>query len=65
MGDMADWINDNSELDYLYEDRQKVCKFCGKGGLWWSQVEDKKWRLFGEDGLHTCKDYRVNDEQEG
>jgi hypothetical protein len=33
-----------------------TCKYCGKQGLRWAQV-DGKWRLKGLEGLHTCPEY--------
>lgn len=36
---------------------QKVCRFCGKGGLHWAML-DGKWRLYDNGHVHVCSDYR-------
>ena len=55
MGEMADLILDdlityNHEYEY---DIGKTCKYCGKGGFIWKQV-DGRWRLFKGGKVHDC-----------
>lgn len=33
------------------------CRYCGEDNLLWREVEGK-WRLFGEEGLHVCSQYK-------
>lgn len=39
-------------------DRNKVCNYCGLGGLWWVKSQGLngkvKWILFGAEGFHRC-----------
>jgi len=58
MGDMADWIIENADLDVLYEYQgPKICRFCGAGNLEWANdTENRSWRLFDVDTglIHIC-----------
>jgi hypothetical protein len=63
MGDMADWIMEQSEVD-LYEyqgqyDYEGVkCRYCGNRGFIWVETENG-WRLMTPTGkLHRCKAYK-------
>jgi 3-methyladenine DNA glycosylase Tag len=62
MGDMTDWIIENGMMfDEEYEREfdddfsiGKICKYCGKSGLQWKQINNK-WRLYDLDNnLHCC-----------
>lgn len=59
MGEIADWMMEQHEVD-LWENGGLVeCKFCGLGELHWDFLADGRWRLFGSDGhLHSCPQYR-------
>jgi hypothetical protein len=59
MGDMADYILDNSpdEFDWVAPDRPHQCAYCMKSGFHWAMT-DKGWRLHTPGGkVHTCKAY--------
>lgn len=64
MGEMADWIVDNSgwinggsfgvnETQYRASMSVKVCRCCGEKGLHWGRFAGK-WRLFKGSGIHIC-----------
>jgi len=55
MGDMADELFDsifNADLDPDDEEQDVCCKYCGKDGLWWQDVGDKR-VLFEAVGRHS------------
>lgn len=64
MGEMEDmWLDDVMEAYWEgaleeadFQAAEKVCRYCGEGGLRWRST-DKGWRLFGRDGVHSCKQY--------
>lgn len=56
MGEMADWIIDQWEVDGEEIERPVTCKLCGEYPLWWAMTGKEQWRLFDEkDQLHSCK----------
>lgn len=38
---------------FRYKKRSLTCRYCGKSGFWWQKYEGG-WRMFNEDGLHSC-----------
>jgi hypothetical protein len=57
MGDMADWANDNGEIEKLLYGYggEKSCYYCGQDNLHWIRMDSGKWRLAEEDGcVHSC-----------
>jgi hypothetical protein len=55
MGDIADWVTDNGELDYL--ENGVTCRYCKEDGFWWVNVGTKRkpvWRLSDGENLHQC-----------
>lgn len=50
------------EYDYDPSDeRTAECKFCGKAGLYWEELEPGRWRLVDENGLlHRCSQKRLD-----
>ena len=55
MGDMSDYINESHEVEFICTGsiKYKTCKYCGKGGFIWKQV-DGRWRLFKGGKVHNC-----------
>lgn len=63
MGEMADAIVESGVEDYRYEyyhdkrpgAKRVTCKYCGKKGLHWEQLESGKWWLFSKGSvIHKC-----------
>jgi hypothetical protein len=60
MGDMADWVNDNGEIEnLLYGPGGSIaCRYCGTSGLHWENIGTKLhpiWRLFDDQCvIHSC-----------
>lgn len=67
MGDMADWIIENGELDVLYDEGDEMaCSYCGQCGLKWAMIAGRPrsilnppvYRLVDENGkVHSCPEY--------
>lgn len=62
MGDMADWVNDQTDNYYLdhfeeWGQSEQTCKYCKRWPFWWLKT-DEGWRLSTETGrIHKCKAY--------
>jgi len=54
--------DDDDEEKYEYTPRVIGCRYCGKTGLKWVQVEGK-WRLAEPSGLHVCDAYKSRRDQ--
>jgi hypothetical protein len=48
--------DDYDDCKYEYIPQPIGCKYCGKVGMEWKQVNGK-WRLFDSGTLHVCKQY--------
>lgn len=69
-GFFGEEYDDNYDLSYDYRENigpsSKSCKYCGKGGLYWNQGTDKRWRLYtsifthNSETLHICDKYLSN-----
>ena len=60
MGEMADWVNDNGEIEELLYGYggTKSCRCCGKDGLHWVNSgtrRNTRWLLADSLGIHQCK----------
>lgn len=51
--------DDDEEYEYISVPRIICCRYCNKPNLKWMQI-DGKWRLSDSDGLHICKEYKMN-----
>ena len=59
MGDMADFINSQEDVDFMDDpDRPGMitCKYCGLSGLQWAPYNGK-WMLFERSARHMCSEY--------
>jgi len=59
MGDMADYLTEQGEIEQLDGDdyyEGERCRYCGLSGFTWYHTRDG-WRLFDEDNeVHLCRD---------
>lgn len=52
-----DWMGDLEP----FEAYSAECRYCGKAGLHWEEVEPGRWRLYTDRGLrHQCDRRRVD-----